>query len=129
MLDSGARRAHSSVACLVECRICFASYRQHFFADVGGARVKFVGGLILKYYLFKCTNKPVKRFQMKSNGCRDVQHTGLQSTRTRRNTGKQGDKQGTLSTSSQASLHQWLYDNCRICIILINSKFEKLLGC
>ena len=34
--------------------------------------------------------KPVKRFQMKSNGCRDVQHTGLQSTQTRRNTGKQG---------------------------------------
>ena len=33
--------------------------------------------------------KPVKRFQMKSNGCRDVQHTGLQSTQTRRNTGKQ----------------------------------------
>ena len=33
--------------------------------------------------------------QMKSNGCRDVQHTGLQSTQTRRNyssnnTGKQG---------------------------------------
>ena len=22
-------------------------------------------------------NKPVKRFQMKSNGCRDVQHTGI----------------------------------------------------
>ena len=35
-------------------------------------------------------HKPVKRFQMKSNGCRDVQHTGLQSTQTRRNTGKQG---------------------------------------
>ena len=34
--------------------------------------------------------KPVKKFQMKSNGCRDVQHTGLQSTQTRRNTGKQG---------------------------------------
>ena len=36
-----------------------------------------------------------KIFQMKSNGCRDVQHTGLQSTQTRRNyssnnTGKQG---------------------------------------
>ena len=38
----------------------------------------------------KCTNKPVKRFEMKSNGCRDVQHTGLQSTQTRRNAGKQG---------------------------------------
>ena len=30
-------------------------------------------------------NKTVKRFQMKSTGCRDVQHTGLQSTQTRRN--------------------------------------------
>ena len=39
-------------------------------------------------------HKTVKRFQMKSTGCRDVQHTGLQSTQTRRNyssnnTGKQ----------------------------------------
>ena len=33
----------------------------------------------------KCTNKTVKRFQMKSTGCRDGQHTGLQSTQTRRN--------------------------------------------
>ena len=33
--------------------------------------------------------KPVKRFQMKSNGCRDVRHTGLQCTQTRRTTGKQ----------------------------------------
>ena len=42
--------------------------------------------------------KPVKRFQMKSNGCRDVQHTGLQSTQTRRNTGKQGAQtRGTRS--------------------------------
>ena len=30
-------------------------------------------------------HKTVKRFQMKSTGCRDVQHTGLQSTQTRRN--------------------------------------------
>ena len=43
-------------------------------------------------------NKPVKRFQMKSNGCRNVQHTGLQSTQTRRNTGKQGAQtRGTRS--------------------------------
>ena len=35
---------------------------------------------------------------MKSNGCRDVQHTGLQSTQTRRNTGKQGAQtRGTRS--------------------------------
>ena len=44
--------------------------------------------------LYNCFNKTVKRFQMKSR-CRDVQHTGLQSTQTRRdyssnNTGKQG---------------------------------------
>ena len=31
----------------------------------------------------KCTNKPVKRFQMKLNRCRDVQHTGQQITQTR----------------------------------------------
>ena len=43
-------------------------------------------GLFYIIYMYK----PVKRFQMKSNGCRDVQHTGLQSTQTRRNTGKQG---------------------------------------
>ena len=56
--------------------------------------------------------KPVKRFQMKSNGCRDVQHTGLQITQTRRNTGKQGAqtiKGHSIGTSSQASLHQWLH--------------------
>ena len=63
---------------------------------VGGARVKCVGRLVLKIVLSKMyTNKPIKSFQMKSNGCRDVQHTGLQSTQTRRhyssnNTGKQG---------------------------------------
>ena len=41
-------------------------------------------------------------------------------------------KQGALGTSSQASLHQWLHDNCRI-IMLINSRLQqiekKLLGC
>ena len=46
---------------------------------------------------------------MKSNGCRDVQHTGLQSTQIRRNTGKQGAQTRSLSTSSQASLCQWLH--------------------
>ena len=55
---------------------------------------------------------------MKSNGCRDVQHTGLQSTQTRRNyssnnTGKQGAQtRGTRAhriVSSQASLHHWLH--------------------
>ena len=41
--------------------------------------------------------KQVKRFQMKSNGCMDVQRIGLQSTQTRRNTGKQGARtRGTL---------------------------------
>ena len=43
---------------------------------------------------------------MKSHGYRDVQHTGLQSTQTRRN---KVHKQGALGTSSQASLHQWLH--------------------
>ena len=33
-------------------------------------------------------------------------------------------KQGALSTSSQASLHQWLHDNCKI--MLINSKLRKI---
>ena len=49
---------------------------------------------------------------MKSNGCRDVQHTGLQSTQTRRNTGKQGAQTRpghSIGISSQASLHQWLH--------------------
>ena len=69
----------------------WSSSQQRFFVSVGGARLKCVGRLILKIFFFKkCTNKPVKRFQMKSNGCRYVQHTGLQSTQTRRNTGKQG---------------------------------------
>ena len=51
--------------------------------------------------------KPVKRFQMKSNGCRDVQHTGLQSTQTiaRKNTGKQGAQTRALGTSSKHPLH------------------------
>ena len=41
---------------------------------------------------------------MKSNGCRDVQHTGLQSTQTRRNYSSKTlvskvHKQGALGTS------------------------------
>ena len=65
--------------------------------------------------------KPVKRFQMKSNGCRDVQHTGLQSTQTRRNTGKQGAQtRGTRSAHLPISiqLHQWLH-----CICLTTKQF------
>ena len=65
--------------------------------------------------------KPVKRFQMKSNGCRDVQHTGLQSTQTRRNTGKQGAQ--TRGTLSQASLHQWLHLQFKV------TKTLKNFGC
>ena len=66
--------SHISVACslAIVCRIVnlLLLARQRFLAGVGGARVKCVGKLILK--IKKCTNKPVKRFQMKSNGCRDV---------------------------------------------------------
>ena len=70
--------------------------------------------------------KPVKRFQMKSNGCRDVQHTSLQSTQTRRTTGKQGaqTRGSSAHLNSQASLHQWLHDNCSM---LINSKLQKVI--
>ena len=76
----------------------------------------------------KCTNKPVKRFQMKSNGCRDVQHIGLQSTQTRRNTGKQG-----AQTRDTHSAHLPKHPYISGCMdTLINSKlqkFEKMLGC
>ena len=50
--------------------------------------------------------KPVKRFQMKSNGCRDVQHTGLQSTQTRRTTGKQGAQ--TRGSSAHLPKHPYI---------------------
>ena len=106
--------SHSSVACSVVYRIAtLLLLATGFF--VGGARVKCVGEL--ENNCKKCINKTVKRFQMKSNGCRDVQHTGLQSTQTRRNTCilvSKGAQTRGLGTSSQASLHQWLHDNCRI---------------
>ena len=58
----------------------------------------FLVGLLLLFYYY---NKTVKRFQMKSTGCRDVQHAGLQSTQTRRNyssnnTSKQDANKGHL---------------------------------
>ena len=62
----------------------------------------------------KCTNKPVKRFQMKSNGCRDVQHIGLQSTQTRRNTGKQG-----AQTRGTRSAHLPKHPYISGCIIIV----------
>ena len=43
---------------------------------------------------------------MKSNGCRDVQHTGLQSTQTRRNTGKQGAQ--TRGSSAHLPKHPYI---------------------
>ena len=81
--------------------------------------------------LKKCTNKPVKRFQMKSNGCRDVQHTGLQSTQTRRNTGKQG-----AQTRGTRSAHLPKHPYTSGCIIIVGyanqfevTKIEKKLCC
>ena len=59
-------------------------------------------------------HKPVKRFQMKSNGCRDVQHTGLQSTQTRRNTGKQG-----AQTRGTQSAHLPKHPYISGCIIIV----------
>ena len=43
---------------------------------------------------------------MKSNGCRDVQHTGLQSTQTRKNTGKQGAQ--TRGSSAHLPKHPYI---------------------
>ena len=43
---------------------------------------------------------------MKSNGCRDVQHTGLQSTQTRRTTGKQGAQ--TRGSSAHLPKHPYI---------------------
>ena len=60
----------------------------HWFEDVGGARVKCVGGLVVQNRITRSTltSRPVKRFKMKkSTGCMDVQHTSLQSTQTRGN--------------------------------------------
>ena len=58
--------------------------------------------------------KPVKRFQMKSNGCRDVQHTGLQSTQTRRTTGKQGAQ--TRGSSAHLPKHPYI-SGCMIIVV------------
>ena len=57
---------------------------ERFFACVGGASFKCVSELTLNLKVHKPASKKI------SNGCRDVQHTGLQRTQTRRNTGKQG---------------------------------------
>ena len=65
--------------------------------------------LVRQLYL----EKPVKRFQMKSNGCRDVQHTGLQSTQTRRNTGKQGAQ--TRGHSAHLPKHPYI-SGCTSCL-------------
>ena len=43
---------------------------------------------------------------MKSNGCRDVQHTGLQSARTRRTTGKQSAQ--TRGSSAHLPKHPYI---------------------
>ena len=51
---------------------------------------------------------------MKSNGCRDVQHTGLQSTQTRRNTGKQG-----AQTRGTRSAHLPKHPYISGCIIIV----------
>ena len=61
---------------------------------MGGARVnvKCVGRPIsTEIIIIKKVHKQAsKKISNEINGCRDVQHTGLQSTQTRRNTGKQG---------------------------------------
>ena len=58
---------------------------------------------------------------MKSNGCRDVQHTGLQSTQTRRNTGKQG-----AQTRGTRSAHLPKHPYISGCIIIVGyaNQFE-----
>ena len=79
----------------------------------------------------KCTNKPVKRFEMKSNGCRDVQHTGLQSTQTRRNAGKQGAQ--TRGTRHIFPIIPISASGCMIIVGYVNqfkvtTNWKKLLG-
>ena len=68
-----------------------------------------------------CTNKRLKRFQMKSNGCRDVLHTGLQSTQTRRNTGKQGAQ--TLGHSAHLPKHPYV-SGCMVIFAYASSQFK-----
>ena len=59
---------------------------------------------------------------MKSNGCRDVQHTGLQSTQTRRNTGKQG-AQTRGTRSAYLPKHRPYISGC-IIIVGYENQFE-----
>ena len=83
--------SHSTVACYLACNnnlSAVASYIQRFFATVVVARVKIAGWDSNENnccYIKSAKNKTVKRFLIKSTGCRDFQHTGLQSTQTRRN--------------------------------------------
>ena len=109
-LDSGPRR-HSSMLLShlwkVDDLLLLATGSASLQVWVGLVLSAWVCWLILKIYILKkCTNKPVKRFQMKSNGCRDVQHTGLQSTQTRRNTGKQGAQ--TRGSSAHLPKHPYI---------------------
>ena len=82
-------------------------------------------------YLYKI----VKRFQMKSTACRDVQHTGLQSTQTRRNyssnnTGKQGAqtrgffKFPSIPTSAATTIYE--YTNVHVKAYGIQTKWCRL---
>ena len=51
-----------------------------------------------------------------SNGCGDVQHTGLQSTQTRRNTGKQGARTCTnKGHSAHLPKHHYI-SGCTACL-------------
>ena len=111
--------SHSSFACSVACRIA-----NLLLLATGCASLQVWAGLVSSAWadqsvteiqlLKKCTNKPVKRFQMKSNGCRDVQHTGLQSTQTRRNTGKQ-----CAQTRGTRSAHLPKHPYISGCIIIV----------
>ena len=57
---------------------------------------------------------------MKSNGCRDVQHTGLQiKAHKQEGTLVSNVQQGALGTSSQASLH--ISSGCMIIVGYTNS--------
>ena len=110
LLDSGAR--HTALLLSHLCKVAdllllaTGRLRQRFFAGVGGARVKCVGRLILKVH--RQASKKI------SNGCRDVQHTGLQSTQTRRTTGKQGAQ--TRGSSAHLPKHPYI-SGCMIIVV------------
>ena len=74
-------------------------------------------------YYYSCDLSKGQASKKISNECRIVQHTGLQSTQTRRNTG-QVSKGHSLGTSYQASLHQWLqcmsYNNQAVFFVTLN---------